>query len=265
MVKVYIYGNLQPDKRYHDVMKDIKRNSGWGNVRIRHALETAAAAEGDLLSSIATEATPPRQRIVNVTKGNRQQRQAAANAAANGVEDEEESVRMKRIVLAAVSAVTASLATKAHPNGGAKGNKKAEGAKLTPAELEIRKKEPCLHFQKGSCRYGDSCTRNHVKLSDEDAEALEAAVGKRAGARADNNDEGICYLFAANGICSYGDTCKFTHGDAATVCMTNAQVGDSEAVVEGSERDRDNYSANAIFDTVPTPLSQGRVASSPTW
>ena len=111
-----------------------------------------------------------------------------------------------------LSAVTAAMDKHVHPNGSAK-NKKAEGPRLTQADITAMKDEVCLRNAKGRCHFDDGCYRQHKDLTPAEIKALEKEVNPASNS--DNGEEGVCCSFQANGACTFGDKCKFSHDQTA--------------------------------------------------
>ena len=133
-------------------------------------LESAAADIDDLLSPIVTIITPTEKRkIVNTAK------------AADLPSDFADDPAVKRLILAAV---TAAMATKSHPPGADRGNKRAKGPSFSQAKLDQLALEECMNFNRGTCEFGDSCHRKHVP-------AHPACL---AAERTAAPEEGMCYV-----------------------------------------------------------------------
>ena len=79
----------------------------------------------------------------------------------------------------------------------------AEKKKKTPKELAALGKEPCHMFSIGKCKHGDSCHRKH------DPELTVSSSSPTASAETSTTP--VCFSFEANGTCSFGDECKFSH------------------------------------------------------
>ena len=225
MVRVQIYAALAGDARYNQVIRDIKMHPKWDRMEVRNALHAAAKDVNDFLSPITTVAVSKEKRkIVNLTK-----KQAAKARRAKPIDSDSEEMEPENLTKIVLAAVTAALSKRAHPTSTRQSKKPAEGPKLTPAELADLKLETCLNFQNGTCRYGDSCHRLHITLSDADAEGLKEEVVKRMTFA----DAGVCYNFRSNGTCSFGSKCKFAHDDTevktcCTIAVTTTEADNDE-------------------------------------
>ena len=207
-IRLTILGALKRDARYTDVLRDLKRNPHWSVPKIRLKLEAAATGVGHLLPRMTTS------RVVNAAK--RQEEDSDSEAE---LETQSQQRRMRR-------KATAALRARAHPDGGPQPTARAEGRLRSPGQLERLAKEPCLKYQFDLCTRGDSCYRAHVKLSEPDKHKLitslkakskdpnpflETLAGLKPGEALPLADENACYSFLANGVCSFGEGCKFSH------------------------------------------------------
>ena len=79
------------------------------------------------------------------------------------------------------------------------------GSNYSQAKLDQLATEECMNYKRGACKFGDSCHRKHVPASP----AMSAAECRAA------SEEGMCYMFKANGTCTFGDKCRFSRETAA--------------------------------------------------
>jgi hypothetical protein len=208
-LRVYIMRNLQYDKRYERVATDVRRHPGWDMPKIRQKLEAEAAYLKDLLPT----APNPRHQA-HMGRHNHTELS----------EIDEVHAHYKALLLA----------QSAHPSGKPIGAAPAEGPTFTQAEIESHAATTCLDNIKGYCRRGDACHRDHKMITGANLELVKQQVslnyrnqkggkgkgkgkgGKgRGGGGHDRPDAAdsasACYSFGNNGVCSYGDNCKFSH------------------------------------------------------
>ena len=197
-IRVMIYTNLASDQRYSNVVRDIKRNPQWSMVAIRGALEAEATSLNDLL---------PNQGHGVHTQEMRKKAHAAKRAKkaerydSDSDNDDPPTYPDDTTTKPKKKALTGKAA---HPGAKDKRTPKAEAPAKSAAELRLLAEEPCLRFQTGACPFGDACYRKHITLN-------QGEVTKLTEGLAEQRDEGICYMFRANGACSFGDKCAFSH------------------------------------------------------
>jgi hypothetical protein len=96
--------------------------------------------------------------------------------------------------------------------------------------------QPCVFFQRGTCKYGQNCKRAH------DAIAFPVA---------DTGSRSVCIFFLRN-ACSKGDTCSFSHSVSAHT--TSAQT---EHPTQSGQLQRENDPSN-ISSAADHPLPDQR-------
>lgn len=74
----------------------------------------------------------------------------------------------------------------------------------------------CYQFQsEGTCRFGETCRFSHGEAGAED-DAYNAGGGggyRPRGRGGGGGGNRMCYTFQEQGSCSYGDNCRFSHGE----------------------------------------------------
>lgn len=105
--------------------------------------------------------------------------------------------------------------------GGSAGKKGKKGRNPHPRPAPHSSGEDCKHFQKyGKCRFGDKCIHIHGNSKADNPHSAHRASDGNNQAPANpatkiplNNNKHlkVCYSYANNGTCKYGDKCKFSH------------------------------------------------------
>ena len=201
-----ILENLHKDNaRYKDAYVDVMRNPTWELADIRECLILAATSAKDMSGSSPAK-------VANAAKKAEKKARKKAEKKAN---------------LAAAAAGAISTGTQAHAPPGTTGPSLAGGQKgiTDPAQKAKMKREVCRYFLVGACTSGDSCIRGHfsIKQLQDNTAAAKAKKEKQKG-NANANTPGAtavtvddkhkkCNGWAANGTCTFGGNCKFSHAD----------------------------------------------------
>ena len=157
-IRLLIFENLSDDKRYNDVVRDLKRNSHWSMVQIRTALEAQATECGDLLVSPVHNPDNREQREIVRAAKKKQVREATSS---DSDESEEEPTTRKKRSRKAAAAKRKAAAAKAHPPTREARPAPAEGQRCSQTEIAKSGEEACRDFALGRCKYGDSCHYSH--------------------------------------------------------------------------------------------------------
>ncbi len=131
-IRLLVFENLKPDKRYADVIRDLKRNPQWTMAQIRQKLEAEATSFDDLVSG--AEHHRAERKLVRAAKKSAEEASLDDSDDEDRIERTASQIRNDRRKVAAAKRKAA--AAKAHPGDGVKPKPRAEGPKYTPEELE---------------------------------------------------------------------------------------------------------------------------------
>ena len=209
----HIRRSLAGDQRYTPALREMAKHPSWGPEEVKTLLYHEAQLIDDLIA---------RDPVLTSRKAKTQEEHES--------DDEAETQKLSR---KARRALKAQAQQRSHPQAAntAGGAAAAEAGRDSHEKRQRLKNEVCINYLTGSCRFGVECSRRHVDLDQLKLEraAKESkrlaqqgttpAAGdtskeeKPAADTADpDTDTKVCYGFRDNGVCSYGDNCRFDHG-----------------------------------------------------
>ena len=211
-IRTVIIESLKADKRYHAQWRKVLKKKEWSIATIRSYLETEAQMIGDLVVSRASRINKIRMaRADNKKKARRSKAkvnkaEAAYAKALKAVADAQKEQAVLKALVAAKQ--------RAHgERDEGKRKPRAEKPPLDAKRREQLKNELCPFYLASNCNRGDACPRKHQSLDQIRKSAGKKKAGGDQPRHFEKNDGplGMCHQWMANGACSFGDHCKFSH------------------------------------------------------
>ena len=211
-VRTIILASLQADKRYKQSWRKISKHKEWNIAKIRAYLEAEAQLIGDLVENKSSKKYQAKIAKAKEKKKDKRGKKKAAYAKAlqDAADSMAEQVRLKAMLAAHQRAHGARTEGKRQP--------KAEKPPLDAKRRDQLRNELCQYYLIGNCSRGDSCMRKHQTID----QLKRQNDQKRSGGTQPKSFDtkagplGMCHQWMANGACTFGDGCKFSHAPPAT-------------------------------------------------
>ena len=250
-VRTAILRNLKADKRYDLADREISRNAHWSIAEIRSYLQEEAVRHDDLVVSRGYRRRAAKK-AKQKKKGNQKAKAALARVSSETTTGE--TVRPK----------VRNAQQRAHGSARAKSSTpKAEGPGVDKRRRDLLRNELCPHFLVGKCNKGDACLRNHMSFA-EAKKWVESGKGAKGNDKkqqpkksSDEKNLGECYQFKANGECTYGDTCRFSHAVAKRA--TWRTIATPDLVSSSSDGDTSSDGELSHVELVPDASKRAKM------
>ena len=211
-VRTVIIESLKADKRYYSQWRKVLKKKEWQIATIRSYLEAEAQLIGDLVVSKSHKIHKIRMAKADDKKRARRNKAKANKAEATYAQALKAVADAKK----EQAVLKALIAAKQRAHGERVEEKRKSRAEKPPLDAKRReqlKNELCPFYLASNCNRGDACPRKHQSLD----QIRRLAGRKKAGGdqprHSEKNDGplGMCHQWMANGACSFGDHCKFSH------------------------------------------------------